>query len=145
MYIDYVNKAPLSLKCLLKKQICLGRDKAQGTGMSQPRAFCFPHLGLRNAGKCSPSPPSATAIRTWGLFCYFFVAVCWVSAWFKNVWQSLRDCWGYFHLLKNFSLCNSSCPWLRILAHQKTAFLLSFFHSVLDSFLYWERVKIWTI
>lgn len=56
--------------------------------MSQARVFCSPHLGLRNAGKCSPSPPSATAIRTWGFFCYFFMAVCWVCVWFKNVWQS---------------------------------------------------------
>lgn len=102
--------------------------------MSQARALCSPHLGLRNAGKCSPSPPSATAVGTWGFFCYFFVAVCWVCVWFKNVWQSLRDCWGCFHLLRNFSLCHSSCLWLGILAHQKTAFLLSFFHSVLDSF-----------
>lgn len=103
--------------------------------MSQPRAFCSPHLGLRNAGKRSPSPPSATAIRTWGFFCYFFVAVCLVCVWFKNVWQSLRDCWGYFHLLRNFSLCHSSCPWLGILAQQKTAFLLSFFTLFLTLFI----------
>lgn len=88
----------------------LGRGKTQGAGMSHPRAFCYPHLGLSNAAKCLTSPPTATAIRTWGFFCYFFVAVYWIWVCFKNVRQSLRDSWGYFHLLRNFSLCHSSCP-----------------------------------
>lgn len=100
----------------------LRRDKTRGAGKSHPRAFCSPHLGLGNAAKCSTSPPTATLLRTWGFFCYFFVAVRWIWVCFKNAQQSLRDSWGYFHLLRNFSLCPPSGT----LAHQETAFLLSF-------------------
>lgn len=56
----------------------LGRGKTQGAGMSHPRAFCYPPMALGNAAKCSTSSPTATAIRTWSFFCYFFVALCWI-------------------------------------------------------------------
>lgn len=110
-------------------EVLLGRDKTQRAGMSHPRAFCSPNLGLDNAAKCSTSPPAAAAIRTWGFFCYFFVAVCCIWVCFKNAWQSLRDFWGYFHLLRNFSLCHSSCPRSGV----ENCFSPEFSHSVLDS------------